>query len=185
MNKKLFLAIAMVILAFFLVAGCGGGATQPQEPETPPADSQPAETEVADSEPADSEPADSEPADSEPADSEPADSEPADSEPADSKPAESEPADSKPAEEAKPEEPQKEADASGDKKELGPPSDASCSGCHGSLDNTIAGVDGHPQMPMESLSSCGGCHGAGSSMGVLKDILHDAHGSMGCESCHK
>ncbi|NLC77791.1 MAG: hypothetical protein GX750_09270 [Clostridia bacterium] len=183
MNKKLFLALAMALLALLLVVGCGGGSTQPpQEPEAPPA-----ETETVDTEPADSEPADSEPAESEPADREPADSEPAEeSKPDDdSKPAEeSKPADdSKPAEEAQPE-PQQEAEASGDG-QVGAVDEGKCTGCHGSLDNSIAGIDGHPQMPMESLASCAPCHSSGNM--ALKEVVHNVtvHSGLSCDSCHQ
>lgn len=130
------MAITLAILALFLVVGCGGGgdATQPQESEQPPVDSQPAEEEAT-------------------------------------------------------EDPQEEeADASEDLVFVSSADKAGCADCHGQVGDAIASIEGHPQMPMETLADCQPCHAAEGDLSLSR-VLHDAHyaedDSFACVHCHK
>lgn len=98
--------------------------------------------------------------------------------------------DSQPAEEEQAaEEPQEEeASASGDLVFVSSEDKAGCADCHGEVANTVANIEGHPQIPMETLADCQPCHAAEGDISLSR-VLHDSHyaadDSFACVHCHK
>lgn len=92
------------------------------------------------------------------------------------------------AEEPATEEPQQqEASAGGDMVFVSSAEKAGCADCHGTVADTIAKIENHPQMQVQAVSDCQPCHGDGDLS--LRKVLHSAHYggaiSVACVHCHK
>lgn len=100
------------------------------------------------------------------------------------------PVDSQPAEEEQVTEgPQEEeASASGDLVFVSSAEKSGCADCHGQIADSVANIEGHPQIPMEKLADCQPCHAADGDLSLSK-VLHDSHyaadDSFACVHCHK
>lgn len=89
--------------------------------------------------------------------------------------------------EEQPGEPQQGAEAGGELVFVSSADKSGCADCHGTVADTVAKVENHPQVEAKAVADCQPCHAQGDLS--LSNVLHAAHSTdvvtVDCVHCHK